>query len=124
MGKGTALRSLWRRLIAVRAASAHRSTNAALRPLASYAADMHEDLVKKVMPYWYDTTLDQTNGGYILSDDICGRRTSTEKQIVTQSRLIWSFSHVHRKGYSTAQRNYLKAAEHGYGFLLDEFLDK
>src|SRR5262249_33943208 len=94
------------------------------RPLTSYSVEMRRDLAEKILPYWHDTTLDRTNGGYILSDDVRKTRAATEKQIVTQSRLIWSFSHVHRKGYSTAQRNYLKAAEHGYSFLIDKFLDK
>ena len=94
------------------------------RPLTSYSVEMHQDLAEKILPYWHDTTLDRTNGGYILSDDVQEKRAATEKQIVTQSRLIWTFSHVHLKGYSTAQRNYLKAAEHGYRFLIDKFLDK
>src|SRR5213592_5034052 len=94
------------------------------RDLANYAADMREDLTEKTLPYWYDTTLDKTNGGYVLSDDVQGPRAATEKQLVTQSRLIWTFSRVHLKGYSAEKRNYLKAAEHGYRFLLDHFLDK
>jgi mannose/cellobiose epimerase-like protein (N-acyl-D-glucosamine 2-epimerase family) len=124
MYKRTRFRSLWHKLAAVRATLARRSTNVAVRPLTNYAADIREDLTKKIMPYWHDTTLDRTNGGYILSDDLREKRPAKEKQIVTQSRLVWSFSHVHLKGYSTAERNYLKAAEHGYRFLIERFLDK
>ena len=94
------------------------------RELSNYLADMREDLTEKVLPYWHDTTLDKTNGGYVLADDVQERRVATEKQLVTQSRLIWTFSRVHLKGYSNDQRNYLKAAEHGYRFLLERFLDK
>ena len=94
------------------------------RELANYAADMREDLTEKTLPYWFDTTLDKTNGGYILADDVQGPRAATEKQLVTQSRLIWTFSRVHLKGFGGEKRNYLKAAEHGYRFLLDHFLDK
>ena len=39
------------------------------RALSNYSADMREDLAEKILPYWHDTTLDRTNGGYILSDD-------------------------------------------------------
>jgi cellobiose epimerase len=93
--------------------------------LASYSLKMRKDLTEKILPYWHDTTLDRTKGGYVLCDDaLLKKRATTEKQIVTQSRLIWTFSHVHRKGYSSTQRNYLKAAEHGYRFLIDKFLDK
>jgi mannobiose 2-epimerase len=101
-----------------------RHANAVSRPLTSYSADLRRDLVQKILPYWHDTSLDRTNGGYILSDDIRAKGVATEKQIVTQSRLIWTFSHVHLKGYSTAERNYLKAAEHGYRFVIENFLDK
>src|SRR5437867_7432330 len=94
------------------------------RELANYAADMREDLTEKSLPYWYDTTLDKTNGGYVLADDVQGPRAATEKQLVTQSRLIWTFSRIHLKGFGAEKRNYLKAAEHGYRFLIDHFLDK
>src|SRR6266498_3092205 len=100
------------------------SGSAAARELPNYAADMREDLGDKILPYWHDTTLDRTNGGYVLADDVEGRRAATEKQLVTQSRLIWTFSRVHQKGYTDDRRNYLKAAEHGYRFLIDHFLDK
>src|SRR6266540_614537 len=109
--------SVWALLLAA-------AGSAEARELSSYAADMKEDLVEKVLPYWHDTTLDKTNGGYVLADDVQGRPAATEKQIVTQSRLIWAFSHVHLKGYHDSERGYLKAAEHGYRFLLDHFLDK
>src|SRR3990170_1343001 len=124
MNKGAPLRSLCQALAALRIRFIARNMNVANRLLTIYSADMHEDLAKKIMPYWHDTTLDRTNGGYILSDHPQKKRPAKEKQIVTQSRLIWTFSHVHLKGYSTAERNYLKAAQHGYRFLIDKFLDK
>lgn len=111
-------------IVAVLLAMPPASSPAATRALSSYAADMKEDMIEKLLPYWHDTTLDKTNGGYILADDVQGPRAATEKQIVTQSRLIWTFSHLHLKGYSNEDRNYLKAAGHGYRFLTDHFLDK
>ena len=96
----------------------------AARELSSYALDMKEDLGDKILPYWHDSTLDNTNGGYILADDVKGRQTVTEKQLVTQSRLIWTFSRVHLRGYGDEKHNYLKAAEHGYRFLIEHFFDK
>src|SRR6185503_5644695 len=98
--------------------------SAVARELANYASDMREDLTEKTLPYWYDTTLDKNNGGYVLADDVQGPRVATEKQLVTQSRLIWTFSRVHLKGFGAEKRSYLKAAEHGYRFLVDHFLDK
>jgi mannose/cellobiose epimerase-like protein (N-acyl-D-glucosamine 2-epimerase family) len=92
--------------------------------LREHARDFREQLAHKIMPYWFDTTLDEQHGGYVLADDLKGKGSAVEKQIVTQSRLIWTFSHAHLKGLSDGKRNYLKAAEHGYRFLIDHFLDK
>ena len=92
--------------------------------LAQYARDFHNQLQQKILPYWYDTAVDHQNGGYLLSDDTNKKPAqATEKQLVTQSRMIWGFSHAHLKGFSDQKRNYLKAAEQGYHFLLDHFLD-
>lgn len=42
-------------------------------PLASRASDFKSQLAGKILPYWYDTALDRTNGGYLLADDLKGR---------------------------------------------------
>lgn len=91
---------------------------------SSKATGFKIQLTDKVLPYWYDTAIDRVNGGYFLSDDLKGRKPNNEKQLVTQSRMIWGFSHAHLKGFSTAQRNYLDAAEHGFKFLNEYFYDK
>jgi mannobiose 2-epimerase len=91
---------------------------------ATEAAAYSTRLSEKILPYWYDTTPDRSHGGYLLADDGRGRRVAREKQLVGQARLIWTFSHVHRKGFSTPARNYLQAAETGYRFLVDHFLDR
>ena len=91
---------------------------------AQSAREFKRQLAEKIMPYWYDTAVDHQYGGYLLSDDAARKvLPATEKQIVTQSRMVWGFAHAHRKGLSTADRNYLKAAEQGYRFLLAHFLD-
>src|SRR5215471_8784843 len=60
-----------------------------------YAADFKTQLIQKIMPYWYDTAIDRQNGGYLLSDDAAKKAPpTTEKQLVTQTRMIWGFSHV------------------------------
>jgi mannobiose 2-epimerase len=90
-----------------------------------YAQELQDQLIHKIMPYWYETAVDRTNGGYVLSDDAAkGPSQATEKQLVTQSRMIWGFSHAHLKGLSDAKRNYLQAAQQGYQFLLSHFLDR
>lgn len=91
---------------------------------AQSAREFKRQLGEKIMPYWYDTAQDKQHGGYLLSDDAAKQAPpATEKQLVTQSRMVWGFAHAHLKGLSTANRNYLKAAEQGYRFLLAHFLD-
>jgi mannobiose 2-epimerase len=89
-----------------------------------HALFFHGQLRQSILPYWLDTTLDRTNGGYVLADDGRGGRVAREKQLVTQARLVWTFSLVHEKGYSNSGRDYLQAAEHGYRFLQEHFLDR
>lgn len=96
----------------------------AAKDRAQYAAEIKNQLTAKIMPYWHDTAIDQKYGGYILSDDAAGKAPpATEKQLVTQSRMIWGFSHAHLEGLSDSRHDYLKAARQGYHFLLDHFTD-
>ena len=89
------------------------------------AREMKTQLAEKVLPYWFDTAQDTNRGGYLLADDaVRGRSVPGEKQIVTQSRMVWAFSLAQIEGYSDTNRNYLQAAAQGYHFLLDHFLDR
>ncbi|MGH9049300.1 MAG: AGE family epimerase/isomerase [Acidimicrobiia bacterium] len=90
------------------------------------------------MPYWHDLTRDDVHGGYLVASDVrrtpwrrwarrLARRNSPAplpgKQLVAQSRLVWLFSHAHRKGLGQRGLGYLAAAATGYRFLLDHFFD-
>jgi mannobiose 2-epimerase len=92
-------------------------------PLESRAAAIQAQLANRILPYWFDTTIDRTHGGYLLADDGRGGHGARDKQLVGQARLLWTFSMVHRQGYSTGRRNYLAAAGQGYRFLIEHFLD-
>jgi mannobiose 2-epimerase len=83
-----------------------------------------EQLTGQVLPYWYDTTPDNRHGGYRLGDDGQGGGEARDKQLVSQSRMIWAFAHAHRHGYSDERRDYLTAARKGYLFLRAHFLDR
>ncbi len=92
---------------------------------AQSARQFKTQLIEKIMPYWYDTAIDKEHGGYVLSDDAAKPASpAREKQLVSQTRMIWGFSHAHLKGLSTPQRDYLQAARQGYDFLLAHFLDR
>jgi len=96
---------------------------AAAASLNETAQEWRATLVSKILPYWHDTAQDTKNGGYLLADDLKGRGQATEKQLVSQARMIWGFAHAHRKGFSDERRDYLKAAAQGYRFLLAHFRD-
>jgi mannose/cellobiose epimerase-like protein (N-acyl-D-glucosamine 2-epimerase family) len=92
---------------------------------AHSAAEFRAKLSSQILPYWFNTAIDWTNGGYLLADDAAKPAPpATEKWLVGQSRMMWGFSHAHLHGLSTPGRNYLKAAEQGYRFLTNHFLDR
>jgi mannobiose 2-epimerase len=114
--------SVWL-LLAAAAATAAAITTAA--DLPARARQWRTDLSERILPYWYDTAIDWERGGYLLADDAAKKAPpATQKQIVTQARMVWGFAHVHRHGYRDPKRDYLKAARNGYRFLLDRFLDR
>jgi mannobiose 2-epimerase len=90
---------------------------------APAAREWRTSLSQKILPYWYDSALDVERGGYLLADDREGPNTPEEKQLVTQSRMVWTFAHAHLNGYGDGSRNYLDAARHGYRFLIEHFRD-
>ena len=84
--------------------------------LADAARRFDLQLRSQVMPYWFDEGQDRQCGGYSLEQG--------SKQLVGQTRMIWGFSHAHRQGLSTPQRDYLQAARQGYEFLQQHFRDQ
>jgi len=94
------------------------------------AARYREALRSRILPYWLESTRDSEFGGYRLCDDaVSGPCTPTEKQLVSQARMVWGFSLAHRKGLgtpangTTARRDYLAAATSGVKFLREHFHD-
>jgi mannose/cellobiose epimerase-like protein (N-acyl-D-glucosamine 2-epimerase family) len=69
-----------------------------------------DQLRSTALPWWVGT-LDERCGGYLLSPD--------EKQLATQSRMVWTFAHAHRVRLG----DYLGVAEQGLAFLLARFRD-
>ena len=75
-----------------------------------HAEEVYAQLRDKGLPWW-SQRVDERHGGYLLAPH--------EKQLATQSRMVWAFSHAHRKGLG----DYLDAAERGVDFLLERFWD-
>jgi mannobiose 2-epimerase len=91
-------------------------------PLSEYAKQYRSQLIGKILPYWLQT-VDPRHGGFLLSDDaVKGRCVPKEKQLATQARMVWAFSHAHLHGLDD-DGQCLKAAANGYRFLTEKFLD-
>ena len=81
--------------------------------LAESARQFERELRGKMMPYWFDSAVDRRHGGFLLEEG--------SKQLVAQTRMIWGFSHAHRLGLSTPERDYLAAALRGMNFCRSTF---
>ena len=110
------------------------------------ARRLETDLRKRVLPYWHDTSVDWREGGYLPDDKawtargvlratrarisralrnhgVGPVRALAEKHVIAQSRLLYVFSLAHQRGFGIGGRNYLRAAEQGYRFLVGRMLD-
>src|SRR4051812_46616538 len=116
-----------------------------LQDRARVALHWNALLRDRMLPYWHDTTVN-SRGGYRVYDpgdqslsgsrswrkqirsviDSSSHRTQKEnlRGLVSQVRLLWVFSHAHILGYSTPERDYLKAAAPGYSYLIETMLDR
>lgn len=98
----------------------------------------------RMLPYWHNTTVN-SRGGYRVYDpgdqSLTGLRSwraqfssliksrnhsqnESLRGLVSQARLLWVFSHAHLLGYSTPERDYLRAAAQGYSYLIETMLDR
>lgn len=89
---------------------------------ARYRPRLEANLTNNIIPFWFPGTIDGANGGYLLNHDVNGKYLGAgPKMIVTQARMVWFFSHLHRLGYGG--QDYLDAADSGYRFLKDKMWD-
>ena len=116
----------------------HKAAQKALSDRPTVVFEWDAVLRDRMLPYWHDTTVN-SRGGYRVHDP--GERSwraqirslikskdqtqnETLRGVVSQARLIWVFSHAHILGYSTPKHDYLKAAAHGYSYLIATMLDR
>jgi mannose/cellobiose epimerase-like protein (N-acyl-D-glucosamine 2-epimerase family) len=113
--------------------------NSSLQERSKVALEWDALLRDRMLPYWHNTTVN-SRGGYRVYDPgdrswraqiksvIKGENDRTKNEslrgLVSQSRLLWVFSHAHILGYSTPQHDYLKRAAQGYSYLIETMLDR
>jgi mannose/cellobiose epimerase-like protein (N-acyl-D-glucosamine 2-epimerase family) len=97
---------------------------AAAQPAArEFVPRLERNLRKNIIPFWYPSTLDKANGGYIINHDAQGKlNPAGSKGIVTQARQLWLFSRLARGGYDSKEMR--GAADHGFAFLRDKMWDR
>lgn len=112
---------------------------------AALAARWDGQLRTSILPFWRGM-VDEGRGGYVVYDRhftvrgglravgarararLARRLRGTplprhEKHLVSQTRLVWTFSLAHRLGYDGDGDANLRAAEHGYRFLEERMRD-
>ena len=111
---------------------------------ARIAREWDSILRDRMLPYWLRRTVGASGGyqvfdtgqsfgrnGLSLRDTINSfrerrgsRDASNVRHLVAQTRILWVFSIAHRLGYSSAKRDYLSAATHGFQYLTTTMLDR
>lgn len=85
--------------------------------------EIHHHLHEQLLPFWLQRCKDEINGGYISHFDQYGNDTGTdEKSLVGQSRMVYTFSSVHRAGIGDGV--FAELAAHGVDFLIKRMWDK
>ncbi len=86
---------------------------------------LRQEIADVTLPFWFDYAIDPKKSGYVLGyDAVAGKLPEARRLLVSQARLLWTFSRAHLRGYSNDSRSYLRAAEHGFRTILEHFKDK
>jgi mannose 2-epimerase len=109
-----------------------------LKEKSKVAVEWDALLRDRMLPYWHATV--DPRGGYRVYDPgdrswrahvkslVKGENERSQNEalrgLVSQSRLLWVFSHAHLLGYSSPKHDYLKSAAHGYSYLIETMLDR
>jgi cellobiose epimerase len=90
--------------------------------LNSYKQAMLDELIKDILPFWMNNTVDNEHGGFYgeVSNDLVVNKEA-HKAGVINSRVLWTFSTAYRFFGDEA---YLQMADHAYDFLINSFWDK
>ncbi|MCR5669162.1 MAG: AGE family epimerase/isomerase, partial [Lachnospiraceae bacterium] len=84
--------------------------------------EITQNLEEGIVPFWLHNGIDKKYGGYLVCFDENGNPTGdTDKQIVTQTRMIWGFSALYKR---YGLEKYRLAARQGVDFFIRNFWDK
>jgi N-acylglucosamine 2-epimerase len=85
-------------------------------------AKLYQDtLLKNVVPFWEQNSIDWEQGGYFTCLDRAGKVYDTDKFIWLQNRQVWTFSMLYNRVEQRSE--WLKIAGHGASFLAEHGRD-
>lgn len=91
--------------------------------LKKFRDEAHHHLSTELLPFWFDRCEDLENGGFITHFDQFGNDTGEdEKSLIAQSRMVYTFSSVHRAGFGAGKAEHL--ARQGVDFMLKNMWDE
>ncbi len=86
-------------------------------------SELEKYLKEKLLPFWLDRCMDYKNGGFITHFDKNGEDTQVnEKSLISQTRVIYSFSLAQKHGYGNSKCG--SFAAEGINFLIEKLWDK
>ena len=88
-------------------------------------AEASQELTQNILPYWMNKMVDETHGGFY------GRRNGndelielSDKGVILNTRILWTFSHAHRTLTDFPEReSYRVMADRSYKYLNENFTD-
>ena len=93
------------------------------RDYTSYLAEVKKHLHDELLPYWRDRGDDPEFGGFITFFDRGGNPTGeTEKNLLANCRMIYTFSSINRTGHDP-DGSFLERATRGIQFVQEHFRD-
>lgn len=94
-----------------------------LRSTAERTLDeINRHLKDGTIPFWLTRGVDDEYGGFLTCFDADGVPTGdTDKYIVTQTRMVWGMSALHKDRHDSAAL--LRQARQGVDFLIEHFWD-
>ena len=79
-------------------------------------------LIKKLLPFWLDNSIDEENGGFLTYFNRDGSKSrKTDKTLIMQLRMIFTLASAHRAGFGEGRC--IGAAKQGIDFVLEHFWD-
>lgn len=87
----------------------------------AYRQKVEEELIKNILPFWMQYTMDHENGGFygIIGNDLSVFKEAPKGGVLC-ARILWTYAAAYR---IFKKEEYLKMAERAKGYLIQKFWD-